>query len=496
MGNPITCQSCGERIDRDELILRGLSHCFSCGEKLEASLINELKLSDLDVPLNPPPRESRIEIIEADNNRLMISLPAGGKRSRSLGCFAVIWSLISGAVFVFFSFMGLNDPDFPPAVILIPGLFLLIGLVITVIWIRLRFTRGYLFLEPGRAVMQTILFNRKKNSEIVLNDSSRAELVTSYTENDLPVYRVELQGVGKSLSFGTAWERDAKDWYVETLNSFLAWHYRDSSAAHARAGDYDPDRPAENSLTPACPACARKTRLVAADGSWLSTGRCQCEQCGSWLVVEAGEITEATPVRMVAPDELSADSIFRLKHPGVDEWLLSVDIRSSKDSSFGGGCLLVFGIFWESFVIVWTWGVSQAPGLFKYGMLLFSLPFHAIGIGLLAVASYVLFGRFQLLLSRQESWGRWSLGPVRYTRRFRAEAVTEIKLVRGALLNSGKNRTQKDRDSSQSEEFSCILMAAGKTIPVTHGNSSEESRLAAGLVRYCLNDLGIRLQDD
>jgi hypothetical protein len=305
-----------------------------------------------------------------------------------------------------------------------------------------------------------------------------------------------LRGVENSLGFGTAWEREAKHWYVETLNSFLAWHYRDSSAANERAGDYDPDRPADNSLSTACPACARKTRLVAADGSWLSTGRCQCEQCGSWLVIEAGEITEATPVRMVSPDELSADSIFRLKHPGVDEWLLSVEIQSSKDSSLGGGCLLVFGIFWESFVIVWTWGVSQAPGLFKYGMLLFSLPFHAIGIGLLAVASYVLFGRFQLLLSRQESWARWSLGPLRYTQQFRAESVTQVKLAKGSMLQLKNKRSRGDRDLSESEEFSCVLMAAGKRIPVTHGNSTEEARLAAGLVRYCLNDLGIRLQDD
>ena len=56
----------------------------------------------------------------------------------------------------------------------------------------------------------------------------------------------------------------------------------------------------------------------------------------------------------------------------------------------------------------------------------------------------------------------------------------------------GYHRTQKSR----SEGISCILMAAGKRIPVTSGAQESDSRTTAGLIRYCLNDLGHRLQDE
>ncbi|HSG72216.1 MAG TPA: hypothetical protein VLA12_17500 [Planctomycetaceae bacterium] len=498
MGTLMSCQACGASIDRDELISRGLSHCTACGEQLDASLFKDSKLSGLGIPLTHPPLGSRIEIIEADDNRLMLSLPPGGRRSSSLGCFALVWTSFSSAIAVAMVAGVIAEDEFPVAALAIPGLFVLIGIVMTVIWIRMKYTRGYLFLEPHRAVMQTILFNRKKNIEIELDESSFAQLVISYKENDVPVYRVELQGVGKSLSFGTAWERDAKDWYVDTLNSFLAWHYdRSSSTAYENSGD---ERLGAAARIPKgsglCPACVHRTKLATADGMSLSTGDCRCEKCGTRLIVDAGQITEAFPQQQISPDSLIETDLIELEKTGLGEWLMTIQVNKSKGSSIAGGCLLLFGIIWEGFIIFWTVGATQAPGLFKIVALCFSLPFHAIGIGLLSLGLYGFFGRFRLFLGRDESWGRWSLGPLRYTRRFRAEAVTEIKLVRGALLNSGKNRTRKDRDSSQSEEFSCILIAAGKTIPVTHGNSSEESRLAAGLVRYCLNDLGIRLQDD
>lgn len=498
MGNVIFCRSCGASVDRNDLVSRGLEHCTSCGEQLDALLFNDSKLSEVEIPLRPPPPGSRIEIIEADNNRLMLSIPPGGKRSRSLGCFALVWTLISVPIFVGMLAGGMADDDFPLAIALIPGLFVLIGIVMTTIWIRMTYTRGYLFLEPHRAVMQKILFNRKKNTETGLDSSSLAHLITSYEENDVPVYRIELQGVGRSLSFGTAWEREAKDWYVETLNSFLNWHYNKPSNAASKADGEDSSvfSPGRGHVGKKCPACGETTRLVMDDGSSLSTGNCLCERCGSRLIVLAGEITEAFPVQIVSPDVLTEDSPFELANTGVKEWLLTVNTRHSQDSSVGGGCLLVFGAIWESFVSFWTWGATQAPANFKYLALCFSLPFHAVGLGLLTLALYVFFGRFRLKLSRDESWGRWSIGPLRYTRRFRAESVTEVKLVRGSALSSSKNRVKNERASSQSQEFSCILMSAGNTLPVTCGNSSDESRLAAGLVRYCLDDLGIRLQDD
>jgi hypothetical protein len=505
MESLISCQSCGASIDRDELVLRELSHCPSCGEKLNASYFNESKLAALEVPIKAPPQGSRIEIIEADNQRLMISIPPGGRRSRSLGCFAVVWNLISVTVFTVFLFAGLNQPDFPPVVVLIPGFFLLIGAVMVMFWIRMRFQRGYLYLEPTRAVMQTILFNRKKNREVTLDEASQAELVVSYTENESPVHRVDLKGVGGTLGFGTSLERNAKDWYVATLNTFLDWHHHrhrfqpetSRVASAGTSGEQAPrDRAERDGPTRRCPSCLRYTQLPSEQEVLITGGQCRCEHCDSWLTVEANEITEAIPLRMDRPDAVGSELPFRLEKTGGGDWLMTVKFKVSGESAMGLGCLLMFAIFWESFVIFWTWGVAQAPGLFKYGMLLFSLPFHAIGLGMLAVGLFALFGKSQLLLGRDESWSRWALGPLRYTKRFHTDSITHVKLVRGSMLRFGTGRHQDISTQASPEALSCVLVTAGHNVSVTQGHHIEEAGLAAGLVRYCLNDLGIRLQDD
>ena len=143
----------------------------------------------------PPPAESGIQILEADDARLMLSIPSGGKRSRSMGCFVVLWNLITMGVTGGFAAAAFQQDGPPWFVFLFLSLFWAVGVGMAVFWVKLRFERGYLFLSADRAVQQKILFGRKRNFETPLDERSEARLAESYQENDEPVYRVELAGV-------------------------------------------------------------------------------------------------------------------------------------------------------------------------------------------------------------------------------------------------------------------------------------------------------------
>ena len=49
----------------------------------------------------------------------------------------------------------------------------------------------------------------------------RAELVESYQQNDVPVYKIVVNGTNRSASFGTALAREDKAWLAKTINDFL-----------------------------------------------------------------------------------------------------------------------------------------------------------------------------------------------------------------------------------------------------------------------------------
>jgi hypothetical protein len=180
---------------------------------------------DTDLPAEDPslPDESRIEIIEATDERLLLHIPGGLATSR-LG-----WAVLAiNGIMCFYSTPGVIEHlerrrgALPPPLI---TLFLSMGwafaIGLSLYWVRMRFERTTLLVEHGRLVIQRILFGWKRIAELVLGADSRAELVEAYQGKSDPVHRIEIVGTNARVKFGTPLSEREKAWVVERINRFL-----------------------------------------------------------------------------------------------------------------------------------------------------------------------------------------------------------------------------------------------------------------------------------
>jgi hypothetical protein len=278
---------------------------------------------------------------------------------------------------------------------------------------------------------------------------------------------------------------DHKEWYVETINQFVSFQHISTDSATPAAAKRDQF----GDLLPAsrCPACGQ----VIPDNESTS-----CTSCGASLDFSDVDEMSAHILEEIAPESLPHGFPIQVNRSLRGDWELTYPIRKMTKNVRGLGCLLGFGAVWETFILAFTGGVFMAPGFMKIFMLLFTIPFHLVGILLISLGLFCLIGSFRLKLGADRSSAFWGFGPLGYTRRFSTSSITEVKLVQGAALASFKNTRRNRPSRSRSEGISCILMAAGKRVPVTSGAKEYDSRTAAGLIRYCLHDLGHRLQDE
>ncbi|HTI51781.1 MAG TPA: hypothetical protein VL475_12540, partial [Planctomycetaceae bacterium] len=237
-----TCPACHAEIEPDLVERTGQAVCPFCGADLSqlalpASTIGDEPVETFDAGGPPPtgevtrelvpaPTGSRIRIVESTAERLVLFIPAGGKNSGGLGCFALIWNLFMGVfttLWIFGTVRGVKQDAPPPLLVIVPffGLFWAIGLGMAWFWLKARFERTFLLLDHERIVVQRVLFGRKRLEETILGTASRAALVESYQQNERPVDRVEVTGAGGAAKFGTVLSDEEKDWLVDRINEFL-----------------------------------------------------------------------------------------------------------------------------------------------------------------------------------------------------------------------------------------------------------------------------------
>lgn len=166
------------------------------------------------------PRGTRLDVMEAAADRLVLAIPAGGPKTRSLFVFAFVWNVFCLGMTTFLVVMGL---EFVFALAMLPfiTLFVLVGLYLIGSYISMRFTRWNLLVTPEEVALQRIVFHRRSILQTELDEDSAARLVESYSQNGDAVYRVEIPGVQRTASFGTSLSRADKDWIVASVNHVL-----------------------------------------------------------------------------------------------------------------------------------------------------------------------------------------------------------------------------------------------------------------------------------
>jgi hypothetical protein len=103
----------------------------------------------------------------------------------------------------------------------------LAGLALFYFWLRGRFGKTYVLIEPGRLIRKSELFGREKMREYCLDEYSRASLVADFhkggDDHSLgdPVYHVHVTTTDRPAKFGTFLSREEKEWIVARINRHL-----------------------------------------------------------------------------------------------------------------------------------------------------------------------------------------------------------------------------------------------------------------------------------
>ena len=169
------------------------------------------------------PDGSRIEIVEATDDRLVIHIPAGGQHAARQGWAALVLS----GVMIYASQPGVIAdfqrqralPQFSVNLCLAIGWTVCIGMALY--WLRMRFERSTLLVEIGRVVMRQIIFGWTRTTAITLGADSRAGVVEAYQGQNHPVHRIEISGADGRVKFGTPLSEREKGWLVDCINAFL-----------------------------------------------------------------------------------------------------------------------------------------------------------------------------------------------------------------------------------------------------------------------------------
>lgn len=433
---------------------------------------------------------SRIQVVEKTADRVVLFIPGGGSNSTGLGCFAIIWNgfmtVFTGGVLV----AGAKQANGPPwPFFLVIALFWTIGLTMAWFAIKMRYERLMLLVDRSRAVLQRTLFNRVKTEEADLAPGASATLVESYKQNDRPVYAVTIEGVGRTLKFGTGLSDPEKDWIVDHVNELLG-------VKTAPVGDEDELPPPRIQYPEKCGQCGASLG-PAVDAN--EDGELVCTFCGH---VHRGEVVEATPetVQGLAAEPpkplgpFPSDKIV-IEEQSNDRLVFSMKAMESVGAKVGLGCFFtVFAIFWNSI----TWGFVAA-GLFAPGpwfvrvfMLLFSIPFVGIGLFMASLALFVWFGRLRVMVDREQLAARWGAGLVGYTRRFPTDLIDRVAVEFSPNKAGPRNARVRGADSGSTHKVA-IVWSGGRWIPLTVMHDTETARHVARLVRDQLDAMQIRL---
>ena len=444
-----------------------------------------------DEPLSSPqstsaggaslPEGSTIEVLEDSSERLVLFIPAGPKRGWELGCFGPIWITIVSIITAGFV-AGINKPGGPDrTVILFLVPFWLVGLGMLYFSLRMRHTRTLILVEPTRAVLQQTFLGRTKTREATLSPGEPATLVESYRQNDVPIDAVCLRGDPRPLKFATPLEPVEKNWIVDRINAFLRVTPTDD-AANPLTG------PMPTYMLPEkCPACGGE--LPAAEDDLRET---TCPFCNEVVKAELKLVQTGPSDRQSAVGDFPADRI-----AVVDQTpdRLEFTMRVFESGAMRRGAATVFvvlALFWNSFVGVFVWA-TVFGARFNAGslmMLVFLLPFVAVGLALAGVAIFVLAGRLKVRLDRDALRASWGVGPLRYTKSFVTEAITHVTVENSPMAVKSQRPRTADADTR-----TAIVWAGEKWIPITMLQGVNDCRHVADLVRRHLAEMGFRVED-
>lgn len=457
-----------------------------------------------------PPQGVGIQVVKSSDDQLVIAVPPGGKRARSIGCFGFFWLLITGAVSGGFLFAGDGDAkgDPPPLFVLIPffGLFWAVGIGMLIAWARMRFTQILLSVEREQFAIQKTLFGRKKLKKLTLDENSHAELVESYSENDRPVYAIQMEGLGETEKFATGLSYEEKRWLARSINQFLGVGGRSTSSSD-RTG----------SLPKFCGDCG--SELMTGDGKRV------CPDCArvylededpdedSDSTLDDDVSSETDPLgnsarilerpKAIDPYELPKDSKVRIDLDDGEALAFSYGIQVPLTLKIIAGSFLTFFCCgWYGFLATFisTAIAGDEPLAIKLGFLAFSSIFVFAGFMPLGMLLSLFFGRASILISRDKIVGSIGVLFLKKKKSISTESVSDVGLAVTTLSNRQFRRRGVRHSTRTQGPFSsqkgAMIESSEFNVPLTMSSDAQFNEQVAGLVRFQLERVGVRLPND
>ena len=455
--------------------------------------------------LSTPPSGVGIKIVKSSNEQLVIAIPPGGKHARGLGCFGVAWMAIVAPVSC--GFLLTDDADWnggnaPPWFVLVPffGLFWAVGIGMIVAWVRMRFTEIFLSVERDQFAIQKTLFGRKKLTKVPLAENSHAELVESYSQNDQPVYAIQMEGVGKTEKFATGLSYEEKRWLAQTINQFLGVDDRpEGRSSGGSLPEYCDECGSELMIGEGkrvCPDCARVYLEDPGDDSGSGRDFSTTDPLG-----RSGKIVDRPPA--IEPYDLPADSKIRIDLDDGETLAFSYGIQVPLVLKIFAGTFLTF------FCGAWYGGVGtfiataiggDEPLAIKIGILAFMSVFVIAGLMPLGMLLSLFFGRASLRMSREKVTGAVGVLFLKKKKSISTESILDVGLATTTLatwrVRHGKFRHTQRTSIPFSGQKGALIESPEFNMPLTFSSDAEFTRQVAGLVRFQLDRLGVRLPND
>ena len=443
------------------------------------------------------PPGGKLQIVDQSDSRLVISIPAGGKKARGIGCFAVLWLAIT--IPISLVFLSVDDANWeggkaPPTIfmLLFFGVFYAVGFGMLYAWVRMRFMQVLVAIEPGRLTIQRTLLGRKKLKRCDLNKDSCAQLVESYSSNDVPVYTVKINTADGDEKFATALSRDEKQWIADTVNRFLG---HDVTAGAGLSDDGWPticDECGGELLTGekkrVCSLCGKV--FTEGDLDRLAVGRSRLD------VDDDGEGTARITAEPddVIPYELPPNSRITIERdePGCLQFSYRIMLPLVL-KVFMGGFLLIFSSVWYGFVLSFLFDVLTDPkmGGEKWFITAFLSLFLAAGLGPLGMLLALFGGRVRVLVNDMNLTASIGVGPLRKKKSMACSLIRNVGTGPvGTSTSSGL------RGTKTSVLQGVIVRSSDFPLPLTVSKDEQFNNEVAGLVRYQLKQMGYLQQDD
>mgnify|MGYP006173009621 CR=1 FL=1 len=458
--------------------------------------------------LTTPPAGVGIQVVKSSEDQLVIAVPPGGKHARSIGCFGVAWLGITAAVSGGFLFADNAEQkgDGPPLFILIPffSIFWAVGIGMIVAWVRMRFTQILLSVEREKFAIQKTLFGRKKLKQLPLDENSHAELVESYRENEQPVYAIQMESVGETEKFATGLSYEEKRWLARTINRFLG--------VNGRSGGSNSD---SGSLPKFCGDCGGE--LMTGDGKRV------CPDCARVYLENSADDSESSPDDDVSaetdplgnsarilerptaldPYELPKDSKIRIDLDDGETLAFSYGIQVPLPLKIIAGSFLTFFCCgWYGFLATFisTAIGGDEPLTVKLGILAFSSIFVFAGFMPLGMLLSLFFGRASIRLSRDKIVGSIGVLFLKKKKSISTESVSDVGLAITTLSNRQFRRRAVRHSTRTQGPFSsqkgAMIESSEFNVPLTMSSDVQFNEQVAGLVRFQLERLGVRLPND